>query len=399
MRVKREVASITLSSTLWRTRIISVRATLWRIATASAWQWGSEGATAGCDRDEWRPGGLRSNPSSVHLFTVGGLLRKTGQQGERCWHCSGGLQAESRVNKFPKHSLWCIIVFTSIVCPYGGSCCILFRNDLLKLTVVQFVMSQWDTDWETLSFIQFTNILKVQQSLNFCRKRTLNILQEGKYGVFRNIQKPLSAICTMFHSVYLKLPIKLIFIPYFQTAAHRMKLEEVSKYFHHGILYTSHWIHSHRRTNFGQKVVKKLKIPPISRTLKQCSVGQTVFCRKKKTFIVGYCVGWLVCCFICHSVCVVLHLQGLQTAFGITADMSCKLVQNFLGIAAVNYSEGGKWGHEKGIICVCSRLFFPVHFCHLWPHLNDFVVGGFRSNCGIILLLLLYHLSSLSRRV
>lgn len=148
MRVKREVASITLSSTLWRTRIISVRATLWRIATASAWQWGSEGATAGCDRDEWRPGGLRSNPSSVHLFTVGGLLRKTGQQGERCWHCSGGLQAESRVNKFPKDSLWCIIVFTSIVCPYGGSCCILFRNDLLKLTVVQFVMSQWDTDWE-----------------------------------------------------------------------------------------------------------------------------------------------------------------------------------------------------------------------------------------------------------
>lgn len=133
-----------------------------------------------------------------------------------------------------------------------------------------------------LSFIQFTNILKVQQSLNFCRKRTLNILQEGKYGVFGNIQKPLSAICTIFHSVYLKLPIKLIFIPYFQTAAHRMKLEEVSKYFHHGILYTSHWIHSHRRTNFGQKVVKKLKIPPISRTLKQCSVGQTVFCRRKK---------------------------------------------------------------------------------------------------------------------
>lgn len=72
------------------------------------------------------------------------------------------------------------------------------------------------------------------------------------------------------------------------------------------------------------------------------SWSDLVLQKKKKTFIVGYCVGWLVCCFICHSVCVVLHLQGLQTAFGITADMSCKLVQNFLGIAAVNYSGASK---------------------------------------------------------
>lgn len=106
-------------------------------------------------------------------------------------------------------------------------------------------------------------------------------------------------MCTIFHSVYLKLPIKLIFIPYFQTAAHRMKLEEVSKYFHHGILYTSHWIHSHRRTNFGQKVENS---PYISNTETMLSWSDCVLQKKKKHLLLDIVLdGWFVVSSVTQS--------------------------------------------------------------------------------------------------
>lgn len=122
-----------------------------------------------------------------------------------------------------------------------------------------------------------------------------------------------------------------------------------------------------------KKLSKSWKFPLYLEHWNNAQLVRLCFAEKNKTFI----VGWLVCCFICHSVCVVLHLQGLQTAFGITADMSCKLVQNFLGIAAVNYSGASKWGNEKCIICVCSRLFFPVHFVTCGPIWMTLLWEGF----------------------
>lgn len=148
-----------------------------------------------------KTGRLRSNPSSVHLFTVGGLLCKTGQQGERCWHCSGGLQAESRVNKFPKDSLWCIIVFTSIFCPYGGSH-ILFKNDLLKLTVVQFVISQRDTDWEHFLLFNLQTFWRSNKASIFVESelwtfyRRVNMVSLGIY-------KSPSQLCVQYSTLFI----------------------------------------------------------------------------------------------------------------------------------------------------------------------------------------------------
>lgn len=307
MRVQRVVASITLWSTLWRTRIISIRATLWRIATASAWQWGSERATAGCDRDERRPGGWdQTPPVCTCSLSVVSCARAGNKEGDADAAVEGLTQIHQSIS---------LLLSLSQVS----------KGFLMAHHCLSPLQGEWVT---TLSFVQFTSILKVQQSLNFCKKWTF--VQEGKHSVFGNLQWLCSAMCTKFYSLL--------------YAAHRMKQQEVSKYFYHGIRYTSQWTHSQRHTHFGQKLARKLEIPPpISPTLEQCSVGKTVFCRKKQNICCWVlCLdGWFVVSSVSQSVlfCICKDfkqlLASLQTWVASWSTFSPR-------IAAVNYSEASK---------------------------------------------------------
>lgn len=162
MRVESKVASITLSSTLWRSSIISVRATLCRITTASAWQWGCRRATDGCDRDEWRPGGW-DQASPVRTCSLSGV--SSTRPGNTAGDADAAVEA-CKQNQESK-SFWRIPPGCIILCfvPLGAP--VLEINSLLKLRVLWFVMSQRDTHPRSYR--------KVKQSLYFCIKQTFNI--------------------------------------------------------------------------------------------------------------------------------------------------------------------------------------------------------------------------------
>lgn len=120
MRVKSEVASITLSSTFWRGSIISVRAALWRITTASAWQWGCKRATDGCDRDEWSPGGGdQASPVCTCSLSVVSGARPGSKAGDADAAVEGYKRnQESKSSwKIPPGALWSFILLSV---PMGG---------------------------------------------------------------------------------------------------------------------------------------------------------------------------------------------------------------------------------------------------------------------------------------